>query len=71
MNKDSVMKTRRLNKIYVQNDKQLQASNVIFLICDTKFLIVAAVLRLSCKEFHIFWTVHSTVTESILRHVCS
>lgn len=54
MNKDSVMKTRRLNKIYVQHDKQLQASNVIFLICDTKCLLVAAVLRLSCKEFHIF-----------------
>ena len=34
--------------------KQLQGSNVIFLIWDTKCFMVGEVLRSSCKEFHIF-----------------
>lgn len=54
------MTTRSLNKIYVQCKQQWQASDVVFLICDTKFVMVGAVL--SCKEFHIFGccnTVHS------------
>ena len=53
-------------KYLCRAEKQLQVSNVIFLIWDTKCLMVGAVLSSSCKE-----TVEPKSMESILRRVCS